>query len=63
MAAVFAKARGHALRLAAVLEQLWWCGSEIGEAELERISSGALNNAIKLMREYFIPMAERVPRP
>jgi hypothetical protein len=60
MAAVFSKARGHALRLATVIEFLWWCGGESGDAEPDRIGHAAVAAAIDLMRDYFIPMAERV---
>jgi hypothetical protein len=52
------KARGHALRLAAILEFLWWC--EKGLAEPTEISLDAVNAAITLVSEYFLPMAERV---
>ncbi len=52
------KARGHALRLAAVLEFLWWCGE--GGAEPQMISASATNAACRLMEEYCLPMAHRV---
>ena len=60
MAAAFAKARGHALRLATVLEHLWWCGGDTVQAEPMAIASGAMEAAINLLRGYFLPMAERV---
>ena len=55
---VLGKARGHALRLSAVLEFLWW--SAKGGAEPEVISVAATRAAITLMTEYFVPMAQRV---
>jgi hypothetical protein len=55
------KARGHALRLALVLEYLWWCGSQDGMAlPPTSISVRAFSAAAQLMTEYFVPMAERV---
>jgi hypothetical protein len=53
------KARGHALRLATVLEYLWWCSTGSGP-EPHLISEKAVQSAITLMADYFIPMAERV---
>jgi hypothetical protein len=53
------KARGHALRLSAVLEHLWWCGVR-GGAEPTTISEKAVVSAAGLLDGYFIPMAERV---
>lgn len=60
LAVVFSKARGHALRLATVLEFLWWCGDASAHAEPNTISRSAMAGGIDLMRDYFIPMAERV---
>src|SRR3954447_14789026 len=53
------KARGHALRLSAVLEHLWWCAVR-GGAEPSTISVKAVTAAAGLLDGYFIPMAERV---
>ena len=53
------KARGHALRLAIVLEMLWWCGDD-GKVLPAEISSRAFAAAAMLMTEFFLPMAERV---
>jgi hypothetical protein len=53
------KARGHAARLALVLEYLWWC-PDVGRSEPTAVSKRAIDEAIVLMRQYFIPMAERV---
>ncbi|MBX6747143.1 MAG: DUF3987 domain-containing protein, partial [Acetobacteraceae bacterium] len=52
------KARGQALRLALVLEYLWW--AEGGGAEPERITRRAMEAAAGLMDAYFLPMALRV---
>jgi hypothetical protein len=60
VAHTFSKARGFVLRLSAIIEYLWWCGGETGPAEPETISPPAVTAAVRLMREYFIPMAERV---
>src|SRR4029453_11576156 len=53
------KARGHVLRLSSVLEHLWWCG-EPDRGEPQEISAKAVASAITLVKDYFIPMAERV---
>lgn len=53
------KARGHALRLAAVIEHIWWCCS-FDEQEPELISKKATESAVHLLENYFIPMAEKV---
>ena len=59
MIGVLGKARGYALRLAVVLEFLPWAWS--GERpEPTEISGNAMRRAVKLMREYFLPMASRV---
>jgi hypothetical protein len=60
MAHMYSKARGFVLRLSAVIEHLWWCGGETGPAEPQTIGRPAVSAAVGLMREYFIPMAERV---
>ena len=58
-AGTLGKARGHALRLSAVLEHLWWCGGARA-AEPAGISAQAAEAAARLLDGYFIPMAERV---
>jgi hypothetical protein len=58
-AGALGKARGHALRLAAIVEHLWWCGTG-STPEPTRISLDALLAAGALMESYFLPMAERV---
>jgi hypothetical protein len=54
------KARGQALRLALVLEYLWWCGEDGMASPPMQISMGAFAAAARLYTEYFMPMAERV---
>lgn len=53
------KARGQALRLSLVLEFMWWCAKIGIEAPPAQISAPALEEAIRLIRDYFVPMAER----
>jgi hypothetical protein len=54
----YGKARGQALRLAVIVEHLWWC---VGYgAPPSEISVRAFETAMRLMQEYFMPMAERV---
>ena len=55
----YAKARGQALRLALVLELLCWCSAEGVAPPPIRIGASALNAATALLRDYFMPMAER----
>jgi hypothetical protein len=52
------KARGQALRLALVLEYLWW--AEGDGAEPAQVTRGAMEAAAGLMDCYFLPMAARV---
>jgi hypothetical protein len=54
------KARGQALRLALVLEMLWWCGEDGIAAPPAQISERAFAAAAQLMVDYFVPMSERV---
>jgi hypothetical protein len=56
----YGKARGQALRLALVLEYLWWCGAGGMAAPPSVISLSAFDAAAQLIAEYFLPMAERV---
>jgi hypothetical protein len=60
MAHTFSKARGFVLSLSTIIEYLWWCSGETGPAEPQTISQPAVSAAIRLMRDYFSPMAERV---
>jgi hypothetical protein len=58
-AGALGKARGYALRLATVLEYLWWCSSGVAK-EPDSISAQAVTAAAGLLEGYFIPHAERV---
>ena len=53
------KARGHVLRLSAIIEHLWWCG-ESGPQSPQKISTASVKRACALVGGYFVPMAERV---
>ena len=53
------KARGQVLRLALVLELLWWCADD-DAPELSSIGGKAMQAAAGLMQGYFLPMAARV---
>jgi hypothetical protein len=59
LAGSLGKARGHVLRIATVLEFLWWCGRPNAHEPAD-ISVDAVNAAAALVDAYFIPMAERV---
>jgi hypothetical protein len=59
LAGAFGKARGHVLRLALILEYLWWCALP-GRFEPPTISDKAVLAAAGLVDGYFLPMAERV---
>jgi hypothetical protein len=54
------KARGQALRLALILEFMWWCGEDGIAPPPAQISERAFAAAAQLMADYFVPMAERV---
>jgi hypothetical protein len=54
------KARGQALRLALILELLWWCGEDGIAPPPVQISARAFAAAASLMADYFLPMSERV---
>jgi hypothetical protein len=56
----FGKARGAALRLALVLEFLWWCGEDGVAPPPLTISARAFTAAALLVSDYFMAMAERV---
>jgi hypothetical protein len=58
-ASALGKARGHALRLATVLQFLWWCGTADAR-EPDGISEEAITAAAALLDAYFVPMSERV---
>jgi hypothetical protein len=56
----FGKARGTALRLSLVLEELWWCAKDGLALPPSNISERAFMAAAALVSSYFMPMAERV---
>ena len=58
LAGAIGKAPGHVLRLAWVLECLWWCGGPEAE-EPRTVSAAAVKAAAGLVDGYFLPMAER----
>ncbi len=61
MCSALGKARGTALRLSLVIEMLWWCGEDGMITPLPTtISKGALLASVTLVRDYFMPTAERV---
>jgi hypothetical protein len=60
LASAFGKAPGHLLRLALVLEHLWWCAKTAVALPPSRISNAAILAAAALIDDYFKPMAERV---
>ena len=60
LAAAWGKAPGQLLRLALVLEHLWWCALRAEEPPPEKISRLAINSAAGLLEGYFKPMAGRV---
>jgi hypothetical protein len=56
----FGKARGQALRLALVIEMLWWCGEEGMLPPPTQVSTAAFEAAACLVGDYFMEMAARV---
>ena len=54
------KLPGLAVRLALVLELLWWAPHGMLEPEPRTISKGAADAAIELLEGYAVPMARRV---
>jgi hypothetical protein len=54
------KARGQALRLALILEYLWWCAMDGMAPPPAEISARAFAAAASLVSDYLLPMAERV---
>jgi hypothetical protein len=60
LASAFGKARGLTLRLSLVLEYLAWAAEDGTAAAPEGISRTAFLAATALVRDYFLPMAERV---
>jgi putative DNA primase/helicase len=60
MASSLGKMPGQALRIALVLELMWWAAGPEGTAEPEQISGAALGAALDLIETYFKPMLTRV---
>jgi hypothetical protein len=60
MKSALGKARGHALRLAVVLEHLWWSVDAPATPPPSLVSTRAAQAACGLMDDYFLPMAARV---
>jgi hypothetical protein len=60
MRSALGKARGTALRLALVLEYLWWCGTDGMASSPTTISETAFAAAAHFVADYLMPMAERV---
>jgi hypothetical protein len=59
MRSTYGKARGLALRLALVLEFLWWCARDGIEAPPSSISDLAMKAAARWVCDYAIPMNDR----
>jgi hypothetical protein len=60
LCSAYGKARGQALRLALVLEYMWWCAEDGMAPPPPEISVKAFVAAAALLGDYFTPMAERV---
>jgi len=60
MRSALGKTRGAALRLALVLEMMWWCSEEGMAPPPSAVSARAFAAAASLVGDYFVPMAERV---
>lgn len=63
LAGAYGKAPGHLLRLALILEHLWWCAPSTSSSPAMppgSITVRAVNAAAGLIEDYFKPMAERV---
>jgi hypothetical protein len=56
----YGKARGAALRLSLILEELWWCGRAGLTLPPDHITPRAFAAAATMVNDYFLPMAERV---
>jgi hypothetical protein len=63
LASAYGKAPGQLLRLALILEHLWWCAPSTSLSPVmppNRITIQAVHAAAALIEDYFKPMAERV---
>ena len=59
MRSAFAKARGLAVRIALVLEYLWWCGQAGTAGPPSKIGRAAFLSGCGFVAGYLMPMAER----
>jgi hypothetical protein len=59
MRSTYGKARGLTLRLALVLDHLWWCAREGFDPPPSTISAAAVEAAVVLVRDYLLPMSGR----
>jgi hypothetical protein len=53
------KARGLMLRIALILDHLWWCARDGLDAPPNTVSAAAVEAAAVLVRDYLLPMAAR----
>ncbi len=60
VASALGKMPGQVLRLALVLELLWWAAGPEGTAEPDQVSARALRTALDLIDNYLKPMSTRV---
>lgn len=60
MASSLGKMPGQALRIALVLDLMWWAAGPEGTVEPEQVSAAALGAALDLIDAYFKPMLTRV---
>ena len=61
MRSAYGKAHGQALKLAVVLEHLWWCGDGARDAPPPKsVGEEAAKAAVTLVKDYFLPQAERI---
>ena len=60
MCSALGKARGQVLRVSLNLELLSWCAKDDASPPPTQISEDAFMNAIILVGQYFLPMAERM---
>ena len=60
MLSTLGKARGLSLRLALVLEMMWWCSADGIDPPPAEISLRAFVAAAHLLDDYFMPIAARV---
>ena len=60
MRSTYGKARGLALRLALILEHLWWCAEDGMAPPPAVITEAAFSAATRLVADYLMPAAERV---